>query len=130
MRRPIGFALVLLVGLVVALPASASGSIGPGSIKPGGRADYSRGKAIVFKELVCRTCPIKKRGFNRARGLEIKEALTKAAQGDLRRSTDEHVKLVCQRPQEQRRRRRRGQEADCGERIRLVIAYLDRRFRL
>ena len=129
MRRPIGFALVLFTGLGVALPAWASGSIGPGVIKPGGRADYSRGKAIVFRELVCRTCPIKKRAFNRAQALQIKEALTNAAVGEPQRSTDENVKRVCQRPQTERRRHRRG-EVDCGERIRLVVAYLDRRFRL
>ena len=60
--------LAAVLVALVQLPASASGSIGAGGGKAGGRGDYTRGKAIVHRELVCNGCPISRRGFRCGEG--------------------------------------------------------------
>lgn len=116
--------------------ASSSGSVGPVGVKPAVRADYSRGKAIVFRALVCRTCPIRKRAFNRMRAQELAQTLNAALEANPGRPVADNVRRICQTP-EAAATRRRGKRAgapatraDCAERIRLAKAYLDRRFRL
>lgn len=130
-RAPFKLTRLGLVGLVAALatPAWASGSVGPGKVSVPGRADYSRGKAIVFNVLVCRTCPLTRRAFNRTRAVALKEAFAAALEAGPRLSPDPNVQRVCQAPRPRRRGRNRGSEG-CATRVKQVIAYLDRRFRL
>lgn len=123
-----GALLALLTVLAVCLaspPAWASGSIGPGSVRAGkstARADYARGKSIVYKELVCRSCPIKKRAFNRARARALMERLDVAIAEGVRKAGDENVRLLCSQGVRD--------EAACKEKLKVVRYYLKRRYRL
>lgn len=123
-----GTLLALLTALAVCwanLPAWASGSLGPGSLRTGksvARADYARGKSIVHKELVCRGCPIKKRAFNRSRARALKASLDRAVEEGVRAARDEHVRLLCSQGVRD--------EGACKEKLKVVRYYLKRRYRL
>lgn len=120
--------LALLTALAVCvanLPVWASGSVGPGSVRTGksiARADYARGKSIVYKELVCRGCPIKKRALNRNRARALKASLDRAIEEGVRAARDEHVRLLCSRGVRD--------EGACKEKLKVVRYYLKRRYRL
>lgn len=108
----------LLVALgLLALPAAASGSIGPGGVKAASRAEYARGKAIVFKELVCRNCAISKRQFKRGRAEQVLMEVDALLAGENAAGMDAAV--LC----------RDGLDA-CRPKLHSVKRYLTRRYRL
>ena len=82
-------------------------------------ANYARGKAIVFRELVCRTCPIQKSGFGRERAKGLLESLASALQPGSAAPEDSAVKSLCQ-----------GQTGSCASKLKQVRYYLQRRYRL
>ena len=109
-------ALVVALGLL-ALPAAASGSIGPGGVKAVSRAEYARGKSIVFKELVCRNCAISKRQFKRARAEQVLMEVDALLAGE--GAPDMEAAVLC----------RDGMDA-CRPKLQSVKRYLTRRYRL
>lgn len=117
--------LVVLVGAVLGLQsdAFASGSVGPGNSKLSARGAYTTGKALVFRELVCRTCPIQKRELDRTRARSLKASL-EAAFEDEKPGTpdDDNINVLCTGKVQSAR--------ECAARIQFVLAYLDKRYRL
>lgn len=119
MGRCVGLAVLFVVCAVLAnAPAAASGSVGPGGVKAAARADYSRGKAVVFKELVCRKCAISKRRFNRDRAMALLEDVDAVLAGGDPAGTD--VAPLCGV----------GMAQTCGAKLQTVKHYLTRRYRL
>ena len=114
----IGLILVAALGLAQ-LPASASGSVGPGGVKATASASYSRGKAITFRELVCRGCPIEKRDFNRDRAGRVKESIDAALAGRSGGSETDNIKQLC------------ADDAQaCSGKLEAVQYFLQRRYKL
>ena len=113
--------LVVACALVVGPSAFASGSVGPGGGKTAARAEYAQGKALVFRELVCRNCPVQRRDFNRDQARRLN--------GDLEAALD-----VIQRIQEGGSDAIRtlcgGEEAGCIAKLQAVRYYLNRRYKL
>lgn len=119
MRRCAGLGVLFAVCAVLAhVPAAASGSVGPGGVKAAARADYSRGKAVVFKELVCRKCAISKRRFNRNRAVALLEEVDAVLAGGDPVGTD--VAPLCGV----------GAAETCSAKLQTVKLYLTRRYRL
>ena len=111
---------VLLVAAAGLTPwdAVASGSVGPGGVKAAARADYARGKAIVFRELVCRTCPIQRREFNRSRAQSLMSSLREVAGQSVDLQVTEAIQTLCN-----------GGMSGCAAKLKLVQLYLQRRYR-
>ena len=111
---------VLLAAAVGLTPwdAVASGSVGPGGVKAAARADYARGKAIVFRELVCRTCPIQRREFNRTRAQSLMSSLRAVADQSIDLQVTEAIQTLCN-----------GGMSGCAAKLKLVQLYLQRRYR-
>ena len=109
---------LLIVAFVVLgyLPASASGSVGAGGSKAGGRGEYTLGKAITHRELVCKGCAIDRKQFNAARARTLMEEIAAALSGQAPTDT---VRSLCAA----------GDRADCAGRLRAVQTYVKRRFR-
>ncbi len=106
-----------------AFQASASGSAGPGGASPGVRGDYSVGKSLLFRTMVCRTCPIKPPQFDRTSAQSLKVRLeTTLDQLAATALDDDPIDALCTASERD--------SAECAERLRVVLAYLDRRFRL
>lgn len=120
MRRSVYVGSVLAAALgLVHLPAFASGSVGPGSVKAAASASYSRGKAITFRELVCRRCPIEKRDFNRDRARDVKESIDAALAGRSGGSETDNIKQLC------------ADDAQaCSGKLEAVQYFLQRRYKL
>ena len=119
MTRSVRIALALAAALGLAqLPASASGSVGPGGVKATTSANYSRGKAITFRNLVCRKCPIQKRDFNRERARAVKESVDAALTGRTSGSGTDDIKALCADPE------------GCADRLKAVQYFLQRRYKL
>lgn len=114
------------IGLAVAglaFEASASGSAGPGSAYSSPRGAYSTGKGLVFRTLVCRTCPIQPRELDRERAQSLKARLVVALDKVTGTAPDDDpVSALCAAPG--------PGSAECAERLGFVLAYLDRRYRL
>ena len=112
MRKPSCLSVLLAACLALAsVHAAASGSVGPGGVKAAARADYARGKAIVFRELACSDCPLNKRDLQRERARELLANMD-TADGTLRQ--------LCA-----------GEDtASCSEKLRFVRRYLERRYRI
>ena len=102
---------------VVGSDALASGSVGPGGVKAAARADYARGKALLFRNLVCRACPIQRRGFNRTRARALMAELGAAL--NQQGGEDSSVRVLCG-----------GEGAGCAAKVETVRYYLNRRYRL
>ena len=109
--------LAAVLVALVQLPASASGSIGAGGGKAGGRGDYTRGKAIVHRELVCNGCPISRRDFDAAKARALSNDIATAMSGS---APNDMVRSLC----------RAGDRAECVAKLRAVQTYIKRRFRL
>ena len=99
--------------------AFASGSVGPGGVKAAARADYARGKAIVFRKLVCRTCPIQRREFNRSRAQNLMSTLRAVAEPSIGLQMEGEIATLCN-----------GRMSGCAAKLKLVQTYLQRRYRL
>ena len=122
MKSSLSLSILLAASVWLApLSASASGSFGPGSgAMSSANANYARGKAIVFRELVCKTCPIQKSGFGRERAKSLLDSLASALQKSLATPEDDAaVKSLCQ-----------GQAGNCAAKLKQVRYYLQRRYRL
>lgn len=118
MRRTFCWTVLAVVFVAVGqLPASASGSVGAGGSKPGGRSDYTLGKSIVHRELVCKGCAINRRDFNAGRAQAMNEDIEAALSGG---SPTDAVRSLCAT----------GDRAECAGRLRAVQTYMKRRFRL
>lgn len=118
MRRTFWWAVLAVVFVALGqLPASASGSVGAGGSKPGGRSDYTLGKSIVHRELVCKNCAISRREFNAERAQAMMGDIDAALSGS---SPTDAVRSLCTS----------GDRADCSGRLRAVQTYMKRRFRL
>lgn len=118
-----GFLWGILLGVVVHLgtvPAYASGSVGPGMGPLSARGAYTLGKGLLYRELVCRKCPIPRRGFNRERARELKATLDAALSDDRQDSPeDERIRaLFTDNPEE------------TVANVAAVRAYLARRYKL
>ena len=114
----LGILVTAIAGFVCA-EAYASGSVGPGG-KMTMRGAYSLGKSIMFRELVCRTCPIKRRGFNRERARSLSDSLSAAFKTDKPGTPDDDiVQGLCS-----------SSDESCVIKIELVHYYIKRRFRL
>ena len=120
MTRSVHVGLILVAALgLVQLPALASGSVGPGGVKATASASYSRGKAITFRELVCRRCPIAKRGFNRERAQGVKESIDAALAGRSGGPETDNIKQLC------------ADDAQaCAGKLEAVQYFLQRRYKL
>ena len=101
--------------------ALGSGSAGPGNSKVNARGAYTAGKALVFRELVCSRCPTQRSAFDRDRARDLKTALA-GALGGLAEDRSRDVRALCTGAAEPLDR--------CAARIKFVITYLDRRYRL
>ena len=99
--------------------AFASGSVGPGGVKAAARADYARGKAMVFRKLVCRNCPIQRREFNRSRAQSLMSTLRAAAEPSIDLQMEGAIATLCD-----------GRMSGCAAKLKLVQTYLQRRYRL
>ena len=81
---------------------------------------YSFGKSVTFGELVCRRCPIPKRGFNRERARSVKASLeTVFDESRLGLRDDDNVKVLLT-----------GSKEENAAKVNSVLAYLNRRYRL
>ena len=111
---------ILLIATVGGAPldATASGSVGPGGAKATARADYAKGKAIVFRELVCKTCPIQRREFNRARAQNLVISLRAVAESPIGSQVEDVIQTLCS-----------GGMSACAAKLKLVQVYLQRRYR-
>lgn len=117
-----GLGLCCAVCLSVLPPAAlASGSAGPGNSKVSARGAYTVGKALVFRELVCARCPTQRSDFGPDRARQLKATLLASLDaGAGARGGD--VRALCV-----------GDAAPpdrCATRIKFVVTYLDRRYRL
>ena len=111
-----GVAFAVIIALA-ALPALASGSVGTGGSKAGGRGEYTLGKVIAHSTAVCDGCAIARGAFDQSRAAMLKANIDAALGGE--QPTDA-VRALCA-----------GEgRAQCPERLRLVQTYLTRRFRL
>ena len=117
MARYVRFGALLAALGLLALPAAASGSIGPGGVKAASRAEYARGKAVVFKELVCRNCAISRREFKRERAEQVLAEVNALLAGADASGMD--AAALC----------RDGVEA-CRPKLQSVKRYLTKRYRL
>ena len=118
MSRSILRGIVLAASVVLAaLPAAASGSVGAGGSKAGGRGEYTMGKVIAHSTAVCPGCAIERRAFDQPRAAALSANIRAALAGQ---APTDAVRALCQG----------GDRAQCPERLRLVQVYLDRRFRL
>lgn len=113
----LGILLAVAVG-AAPLDAAASGSVGPGGVKAAARADYAKGKAIVFRELVCRTCPIQRREFNRTRAQSLMNSLRAVAESPIGLQVEGAIQTLCN-----------GGMSGCAAKLKLVQVYLQRRYR-
>ncbi len=85
------------------------------------RAEYAQGKSLVFRQLVCRACPIQRRGFNRDQARSLMTELN-AVLNVFQDTADEDsgtVRALCS-----------GQETGCSAKLNAVRRYLDRRYKL
>lgn len=123
MKRSICLAVLAVAVLGLRSEILASGSVGPGNSKVSARGAYTTGKALVFRELVCRDCPLQRRELNRQRARSLKASL-EAAFADEKPGTpdDDHIKVLCTGNVQSAR--------ECAARLQYVLAYLDRRYRL
>lgn len=115
----LGLMLAAVTGLT-GIEVHASGSFGPGA-QLTTRGAYTLGKAITFRELVCRrNCPIQRREFNRSRAMSLSDSLS-AAFKDVKPGTpdDDNIKVLCS-----------SNDQGCAIKLELVQHYLTRRFRL
>ena len=120
MKRTLYLGVLLVVLGVVAGPqAAASGSVGPGANLTL-RGAYALGKALTFRELVCGSCPIQQRQFNRDSAKSLLASLGQALEGpEPEASANENVEALC------------GDSGEnCALRVDLVNYYLKRRYRL
>lgn len=101
--------------------ALASGSAGPGNSKVNARGAYTVGKALVFRQLVCSRCPTQRSDFGRDRARELKETLLASLDAGVGVRGDD-VQALCVGEAEPADR--------CVARIKFVVTYLDRRYRL
>ena len=101
--------------------ALASGSAGPGNSKVNARGAYTAGKALVFRELVCSRCPTQRSEFDRDRARDLKTALVGALEGPAQ-DWSRDLRALCTGAAEPLDR--------CAARVKFVITYLDRRYRL
>lgn len=116
MPRFLCLSALFAVCVVLAAPALASGSAGPGA-SAGGRGDYAHGKAITFRQLVCDGCPISRAGFNRDRAATVKQSIDAALTGG---SPTDELRAFCAA----------GDRSECAQKLRLVQRFLERRYRL
>lgn len=123
MKRSICLAALAAVALGLQSGVLASGSVGPGNSNVSARGAYTTGKALVFRELVCRDCPLQKRELNRDRARSLKASL-EAAFADEKPGTpdDDHIRVLCAGQMQS--------ATECAARLDYVLAYLDRRYRL
>ena len=120
MKQSLCLGVLLALATGFASPeVNASGSFGPGG-KLNTRGAYTLGKAITFRELVCRTCPIQRREFNRGRARSLLDSLA-AAFDDVKPGTpdDDNIRALCATADE-----------SCAIKVELVHYYLKRRYRL
>ncbi|MDE0350668.1 MAG: hypothetical protein OXM56_13295, partial [Gammaproteobacteria bacterium] len=79
------------------------------------------GKALVFRELVCARCPTRRSDFGLERARELKATLLASLDAGIdARGGD--VQALCAGAAEPADR--------CAARIKFVVTYLDRRYRL
>ena len=116
----IGILGCMLMGLHAT--AHASGSASPGHTTMSVRGAYSAGKALLFRTLVCPDCAIERRALDRERAEALKGRLEAALDESPNASEVDPVTAICDAGT-------RGPE-DCADRLRAVVSYLDRRFRL
>lgn len=123
MKRSICLAVLAVAMLGLQSEVLASGSVGPGNSKVSARGAYTTGKALVFRELVCRDCPLQRRELDRQRARSLKASL-EAAFAEEKPGTpdDDHIKVLCTGKVQSAR--------ECAARLQYVLAYLDRRYRL
>ena len=117
-----GVGLCCAACLSLAAPAAlGSGSAGPGNSKVNARGAYTVGKALVFRELVCARCPTQRSDFGPDRARELKATLLASLDAAVvARGGD--VRALCAGD---------AASADrCAARIKFVVTYLDRRYRL
>ena len=120
MQRSLCLGILLAVAAAFAsFETAASGSVGPGSIL-NERGAYALGKALTFRELVCRTCPIQRLELNHNRARSLLASLA-AAFEDIKPGTpdDDNIKALCS-----------GTDENCAVKVELVHYYLQRRYRL
>ncbi|MDE0351036.1 MAG: hypothetical protein OXM56_15200 [Gammaproteobacteria bacterium] len=117
-----GVGLCCAACLALLPPAAlASGSAGPGNSKVNARGAYTVGKALVFRELVCGRCATQRSDFGRDRARDLKETLLESLDAGLvDRGGD--IQALCVGDAEPAGR--------CAARIKFVVTYLDRRYRL
>ena len=117
-----GLGLCCAACLSVLAPAAlASGSAGPGNSKVSARGAYTVGKALVFRELVCARCPTQRSDFGPDRARQLKAVLLASLDaGAGGRGGD--VRALCAGDAEPADR--------CAARIKFVVTYLNRRYRL
>lgn len=106
---------------VLSSAALASGSAGPGNSKVNARGAYTVGKALVFRQLVCSRCPTRRSDFGRDRARQLKATLLASLDAGLGLGADD-VQALCVGDAEPADR--------CAARIKFVVTYLDRRYRL
>ena len=120
MVRSFRAGLVFVAAFALAqVPASASGSVSPGGVKASASAGYSRGKAITFRELVCRNCPINKREFNRERAGRLNESIDAALAGRSDGPETDSIRALCADDRE-----------GCAAKLEAVQQFLERRYKL
>ena len=124
MFKRVVWALVLAVLVpLAATDVAASGSVGPGMGPLAARGAYTLGKSLLYRQLVCRKCPIPRRGFNRQRARDLKAALDIAFFDDRPRDSNTQADtrfnaLAGSTPEE------------TVANVAAVRAYLSRRFKL
>lgn len=113
----------ILLGAVMCLgtaDAHASGSVGPGMGPLSARSAYTFGKGLLYRELVCRKCPIPRRGFNRERARELKASLDAALSEDGRSfPDDERIRVLFS-----------DEPEETVANVAAVRAYLARRYKI
>ena len=95
MKHLVGLLAFIIVGSFVPGTAFTSGSLSAGSgTSP--RDAYTQGKVLIFKKLVCASCPIQRGELDRARAQSLKSSI-EARDAETKPGTpdDEHIQVLC-----------------------------------
>ena len=123
MQYLVGLFALIIVSSFVPEAAFTSGSLSAGSgASP--RNAYTQGKVLIFKKLVCASCPIQRGELDRARAQSLKNSL-EARDEETKPGTpdDEHIEVLCPG----------SQGVACTDKVDeqgLVHYYLTRRYQL
>ena len=124
MNRIFGICVLLLAaGGISPVLVEASGSIVTGG-SMSARDAYVQGKSVIFRKLVCATCPIQAGQLTRERAMSLKNSLEARDSADKPGTEDDsHIQVLCPATSA-------GDCADAPDEQELVHYYLVRRYRL